>query len=244
MAKHRAAAHATPRPVADFLPTTPDAPSSHRLSRSVAGAGALVAAGAAGLVLLPTGGTADAQAAGGHDWSGVAQCESGGDWSINTGNGYYGGLQFSQSTWAAYGGTALAPRADLATAGQQIQIAEKVLGGQGVGAWPVCGKRLTGGSTTVADAPAPKAAPAPTTAPKATTAPAPKATPKTTTPAAPSAPALDGNTYTVQAGDWLTKIADKVGEDWHQLYTDNQAVIGADPNIIRPGQRLHIDTQG
>ncbi len=77
-----------------------------------------------------------------HDWTGVAQCESGGNWSINTGNGYYGGLQFSQSTWAAYGGTAYAPRADLATQGQQIAIAEKVLAGQGPGAWPVCGRLL------------------------------------------------------------------------------------------------------
>src|SRR4051812_33344387 len=106
MGKHSAAAHATPRPVADFLPTTPDAPSSHRLRRSVAGAGAAAPAGAAGLVPLPPGGTADAQAADTHDWSGVAQCESGGNWSINTGNGYYGGLQFSAGTWAAYGGTA------------------------------------------------------------------------------------------------------------------------------------------
>jgi hypothetical protein len=78
----------------------------------------------------------------GHDWTAVAQCESGGNWSINTGNGYYGGLQFSQSTWAAYGGTAYAPRADLATQGQQIAVAEKVLAGQGAGAWPVCGKLL------------------------------------------------------------------------------------------------------
>ena len=78
----------------------------------------------------------------GHDWAAVARCESGGNWSINTGNGYYGGLQFSQSTWEAYGGTAFAPRADLATQGQQIAIAEKVLAGQGPGAWPVCGKLL------------------------------------------------------------------------------------------------------
>lgn len=77
-----------------------------------------------------------------HDWSGVAQCESGGNWSINTGNGYFGGLQFSQPTWVAYGGLAYAPRADLATPAQQIAIAEKVLAGQGKGAWPVCGRNL------------------------------------------------------------------------------------------------------
>ncbi|MGW7557666.1 FG-GAP-like repeat-containing protein [Streptomyces rimosus] len=74
-------------------------------------------------------------------WDKVAQCESGGNWSINTGNGYYGGLQFSQSTWQAYGGTGYASRADLATKKEQILIGEKVLAGQGQGAWPSCGPR-------------------------------------------------------------------------------------------------------
>src|SRR3954470_14409355 len=102
---------------------------------------------------------APASAATTHDWSGVAQCESGGNWSINTGNGYYGGLQFSSSTWLAYGGGDYAPRADLATPAEQIAVAEKVLAGQGIGAWPVCGKYLTGGTTAVAaSAPAPAAA--------------------------------------------------------------------------------------
>jgi hypothetical protein len=77
-----------------------------------------------------------------HDWTGVALCESGGNWSINTGNGYYGGLQFSPSTWAAFGGLTLAPRADLATPTQQIAVAEKVLAAQGPGAWPTCGLNL------------------------------------------------------------------------------------------------------
>ena len=69
-------------------------------------------------------------------------CESGGNWSINTGNGYYGGLQFSSSTWLAFGGGAYAPRADLAAKPQQIAIAEHVLAAQGPGAWPVCGRSL------------------------------------------------------------------------------------------------------
>ena len=77
-----------------------------------------------------------------HDWNAVAQCESGGNWSINTGNGYYGGLQFSQSTWNAFGGAVYAPRADLAARAQQIAIAEKVLAVQGPRAWPTCGRRL------------------------------------------------------------------------------------------------------
>jgi hypothetical protein len=78
-----------------------------------------------------------------HDWTGVAMCESSGNWSINTGNGYYGGLQFSPSTWASFGGLAYAPRADLATKSEQIAVAEKVLAVQGPGAWPTCGALLT-----------------------------------------------------------------------------------------------------
>lgn len=74
-------------------------------------------------------------------WDKVADCESSGDWTINTGNGYFGGLQFTQSTWAAYGGTAYAPRADLASKAQQITVAERVLRSQGPGAWPVCSVR-------------------------------------------------------------------------------------------------------
>jgi hypothetical protein len=77
-----------------------------------------------------------------HDWNAVARCESSGNWSINTGNGYYGGLQFSPHTWAAFGGLAYASRADLASKSQQIAIAEKVLAVQGPGAWPTCGRLL------------------------------------------------------------------------------------------------------
>jgi hypothetical protein len=79
----------------------------------------------------------------GHDWDAVARCESGGRWSINTGNGFYGGLQFTARTWLAFGGAAYAPRADLATRAQQIAVAEKVLAEQGPGAWPTCGRTLT-----------------------------------------------------------------------------------------------------
>ena len=71
-------------------------------------------------------------------WDRLAQCESGGNWHINTGNGYYGGLQFSAGTWTAYGGGAYAPTADLATREQQIAIGEKVQAAQGWGAWPTC----------------------------------------------------------------------------------------------------------
>jgi hypothetical protein len=90
--------------------------------------GVLAGAGLFGLAL-------PASAASASTWDSVAQCESSGNWSINTGNGYYGGLQFSQSTWAASGGLQYAARADLATKAQQIAIAENTLAGQGWGAW-------------------------------------------------------------------------------------------------------------
>ncbi|MQS34860.1 LysM peptidoglycan-binding domain-containing protein [Streptomyces katsurahamanus] len=85
--------------------------------------------------------TAPACAATGWPWNCIAECESGGDWHINTGNGYYGGLQFWQPTWEDHGGLGYAPRADLATREQQITVAEEVLRTQGWGAWPVCSKR-------------------------------------------------------------------------------------------------------
>src|SRR6476646_3769229 len=76
---------------------------------------------------------------GGVNWSAVAACESGGNWSTNTGNGFYGGLQFTEGTWLANGAGQYASSADLATPAQQIAVAERVLASQGIGAWPVCG---------------------------------------------------------------------------------------------------------
>jgi LysM repeat protein len=80
-----------------------------------------------------------ASSSGGANWSAIAACESGGNWSANTGNGFYGGLQFTQQTWLANGGGQYASSANLATAGQQVAVAQRVLATQGIGAWPVCG---------------------------------------------------------------------------------------------------------
>ena len=76
---------------------------------------------------------------GGVNWSAIAACESGGNWSISTGNGFYGGLQFTEGTWLANGGGQYAPSANLATPAEQIAVAERALASQGIGAWPVCG---------------------------------------------------------------------------------------------------------
>ena len=78
-------------------------------------------------------------ASSGANWSAIAACESGGNWSTDTGNGFYGGLQFTQQTWLAYGGGQYASSANLASESQQIAVAERVEAGQGIGAWPVCG---------------------------------------------------------------------------------------------------------
>src|SRR3954463_11510279 len=169
----------------------------------------LTLAGATAVVATTAAVAPSASAAETHDWSGVAQCESGGDWAINTGNGFYGGLQFTQSTWAGYGGTAYAPRADLATPAQQVAIAEKVLAGQGIGAWPVCGKYLTGGTTSVA-----AAAPAPAPA-----APAPAAR----APPAPAPSHASGGSSVVRPGDTLAKIAAAHGMSWRTLWSQNRA---------------------
>jgi hypothetical protein len=74
-------------------------------------------------------------------WDRVAMCESGGNWNANTGNGYYGGLQFSHGTWRSFGGGAFAGTADQATRSQQVAVAEKVLRAQGWKAWPTCSRR-------------------------------------------------------------------------------------------------------
>ena len=103
-----------------------------RVVAAVGAAGALAA-------VLPA---ANAQAASSSTWNRIAACESGGNWHINTGNGYYGGLQFSAGTWSAHGGGRYASRADLATREEQIVIAERVLRSQGWGAWPACSSRL------------------------------------------------------------------------------------------------------
>ena len=121
-----------------------------------------VAFGAAATLMAPT-----ASAAPDSDWDRLAQCESGGNWAINTGNGYHGGLQFSASTWQAYGGGEFAPTANQATREQQIAVAERTLAAQGWGAWPACSASLglnsapTPRNLNATPAPAPAAQPEP-----------------------------------------------------------------------------------
>ncbi|MFE0577400.1 transglycosylase family protein [Streptomyces sp. NPDC058874] len=212
----------------------------HRRYRpsSINRASLAVTAGGAGIA-LPLMGASAAQAASVDTWNEVAACESANNWRTNTGNGYYGGLQFSQSTWRAFGGTAHAPRADLATKEQQIAVAEKVLKGQGPQAWPHCGKGagLTrGGPSPVLAAQVP-AQPETGSQPRTQEV---KAAPVQAAAPRPTGTKVLPNPYVVAPGDSLSAIAteQRVEGGWQALYETNRAVVGDDPNLIFPGQRL------
>ncbi|WP_353951259.1 transglycosylase family protein [Knoellia sp. S7-12] len=131
------------------------APKSAPVRRRLAGVAVTSVAAVGGATAM-----AQPASAAGTVWDRVAACESGGNWSINTGNGYYGGLQFSYSTWKGFGGQRYATTANRATKAQQILIAQKTLKVQGPGAWPVCSKRagLTRANGAAASAPAASAA--------------------------------------------------------------------------------------
>jgi LysM repeat protein len=118
------------------IPAPPPAPAAESVPQASPPAAAPVSTAAP----ASSGGASSGGASSGRaNWSAIAACESGGNWSANTGNGYYGGLQFTEQTWLGYGGGQYASSANQATEAQQIAVAERVLAGQGIGAWPVCG---------------------------------------------------------------------------------------------------------
>lgn len=163
------------------------------------------------------------------NWDAVAQCESGGNWAISTGNGFYGGLQFTLGTWRANGGTGMPQNASRAT---QIAVAERVLATQGIGAWPICGRRggssasysgiNTGGRTTHT-----------TTHTKTKTLTAKVNTPKVTT------VAVGTGSYVVMSGDTLSKIGRAHGVSWEAIFGLNKGTV-TNPNLIFPGQHLAL----
>ncbi|MGY1454630.1 transglycosylase family protein [Streptomyces sp. SS8] len=213
---------------------------------AVSRASLTVTAGGAGIAIPLIGATA-AHAAPEEIWNKVAACESSGNWNINSGNGFFGGLQFKQSTWQEFGGTAYAPRADLATRDEQIAVAERVLDGQGPAAWPVCSTRAgltwehrdTG---TTAQTVSGTEGNQPRTQTQAQTR------AEASKPAAKPAdkPSDSGRTHVVAGGDTLSGIADEhdVRGGWQALYERNRTVVGGDPDLIFPGQRLSLQQGG
>lgn len=221
----------------------------HRMQKPSRGKFAAKSLAAAAALTLPfLGFAAPANADNGGTWDQLAECESGGNWNIDTGNGYRGGLQFSQSTWEAYGGSGNPANA---SRDQQIAVAENVLDGQGWGAWPACSAELglsgnaqpSGGSgeqtqqqtaqqpqqqRSQQQAPAEEPAQSQPVQPQAQAAPQQQAAPT-------------GQTYTVVAGDTLSKIAKahNVHGGWQAIYEANAATI-ADPVLIYPGQQILI----
>ncbi|EDY57369.1 MULTISPECIES: transglycosylase family protein [Streptomyces] len=221
----------------------------HRRPSKTTRAAAL--AGVTGVAIAaPLMAAGNASAATASEWDTVAQCESGGNWSINTGNGYYGGLQFSASTWAAYGGTQYASQANQASKSQQIAVAEKVLASQGKGAWPVCGKGLSGasysGSSSSSSSSNSSSSNSGTStrstgeqsASRSSERPAAKKT--VTTPTGKKVKKGDGE-YKVVKGDTLSSIAEKhkVKGGWQKLFKLNKDIID-DADFIFPGQQLHL----
>ncbi|MFF5479231.1 transglycosylase family protein [Streptomyces sp. NPDC012935] len=222
----------------------------HRRPSKAARAIAAVGVTGAAAVAAPLMAAGSASAATASEWDAVAQCEAGGNWSINTGNGYYGGLQFSASTWAAYGGTAYAATADKATKAQQIEIAEKVLAGQGKGAWPNCGTGLSSaayngsGASSSGSSQSTESTPRSTeqqSASRSAERPAAKKSTKTvTTPTGKKVKKGDGE-YKVAKGDTLSSIAEaeKVKGGWEKLFQLNKDIV-EDADLIYPGQQLHL----
>lgn len=180
------------------------------------------AAMTAGLV----GAAAPANAASTDTWEQLAQCEASGDWSANTGNGFYGGLQFTKSTWEAYGGAEYAPRADLASKSEQIAVAERTLAGQGWGAWPACSSELGLSGSGDADAEAASSSSSSSSSASASSS-------------SSSSSSSGSGEYTVESGDTLAKIGSEQGVSWRAIYEANQGSID-DPSVIYPGQELDI----
>lgn len=211
--------------------------------------GAVAAAGlAVGLSLV---GTTTAQAD--SVWDEVAQCESGGNWSINTGNGYYGGLQFSQSTWQAYGGSG---RADQASKSEQIRVAQATLQGQGPGAWPVCGARAgltrSNGGAASAGSSSSESSSSSSNGSSQQQSSRQQSTQQQSQPkrsngswsqqgSSTAKRAVSGKTVTVRAGDTLNKIAQRQGVQggWKALYSMNRGTV-SNPNLIYVGQTLTV----
>ncbi|PBC71048.1 nucleoid-associated protein YgaU [Streptomyces sp. TLI_235] len=203
-------------------------------------------AGAADTVATAANAATEAAPAAGQgiDWDKVAACESGRRWHLNTGNGYYGGLQFNQQTWRANGGTAYAARPDLASREQQIAVAEHLAARRGTAPWPTCGARAGRTSPGHHTVPAPRPAQRPAAEQPTASQPAAGQSAAAVEPdtAAATDPADDATTVVVQDGDTLDGIAQtlQIPGGWPTLYQANVDIIGDIPDLILTGQTLRL----
>jgi LysM repeat protein len=190
-----------------------------------------IAGAVAGAPLLIAAPAAHAAASG--TWDKVAQCESGGRWNVNTGNGYHGGLQFAPSTWKGFGGGEFAASAHQATRAQQIVVAERVLAAQGWGAWPVCSRKAGARGEPATQRSAPEV-----TEIRAST-PAKSAVPKSAAPKDAGAKSTSGG-YVVKRGDTLSTIASRNGVSggWKALVKKNPGLTS--PDSISVGQSIAL----
>jgi hypothetical protein len=182
-----------------------------------------IAGAVAGAPLLIAAPAAHAAASG--TWDKVAQCESGGRWNVNTGNGYHGGLQFAPSTWKGFGGGEFAASAHQATRAQQIVVAERVLAAQGWGAWPVCSRKAGARGEPATQRSAPQVTEIRASAPAKSAA-------------AKGAKTTGG--YVVKRGDTLSTIASKNGVSggWKALVKKNPGLTS--PDSISVGQSIAL----
>ncbi|MFM6849129.1 MAG: transglycosylase family protein [Terrabacter sp.] len=214
--------------------------SKHAAAKKISVKQRIAGVGIAGAATIVGGITTAGSAKAASVWDRVAACESSGNWHINTGNGFYGGLQFVQSTWAGYGGRAYAPRADLATKAEQIAVAQRVLASQGPGAWPVCSQRagLTRSNGGATAAPVSRST---VRQPVAAKKPVHKKVVKKKTYAKHAANTAKGARITVRSGDTLGKLAARyhVAGGWKALWKANAARV-SNPNLIFVGQVLRL----
>ncbi len=194
---------------------------------------------------------APAQAQDGGTWDQLAQCESGGNWSANTGNGFSGGLQFAPGTWRANGGSGSAANASRE---QQIAVAQRVLASQGWGAWPACSRRLGlrggGGGSSAAPAQSNSSNQSSSRASRSSGSNSSAQTetarqarrPAVVVTRAPSTAAVAGADYVVQQGDSLSSIARQfaIPGGWQEIYARNQALLAGNPDLLFPGEQLDL----
>ena len=219
------------------LPATSAAPRGrHRAARRPGRVGrAALAVVAAGAPVVPAALLAAPAAHADTDWDALAQCESGGNWSINTGNGFGGGLQFTDSTWRAFGGSG---QPEDASRSEQIPVAERVKAEQGMNAWPTCSKK-TGNTDSSANTESDSGSSSSSDSESSDSSDSEgvRSSASTEKPAQPVAPAAPGAAHTVAAGETLSSIAAANGVSWQSVAQRNAL---ADPDSLSVGQQLAL----